>query len=159
MERQWWWPWFVRTCESGRISTYECWEVVCLHTLPACLPNQVVWNLLLRLKAGVASKRAVQADASCALAYDYVGQAVVEVYFLILVRILGNNAGSLGWVEWSLKAVPACLCICQSQGWREAYNLSCHCTISSLASHRSLSCREVAVAPPLCSDLFGVFFP
>jgi hypothetical protein len=36
--------------------------------------------------------------------YDYVGQAVVEVYFLILVRILGNNAGSLGWVEWSLKA-------------------------------------------------------
>jgi hypothetical protein len=59
---------------------------------------------LLQAKAGVVSTRVVQADASCALAYVGVGQTVVEVYFLILTRILGNNAGLLGWVEWSLKA-------------------------------------------------------
>ena len=47
--------------------------------MPAKSTNQVVWNLMSELKAGVVSKRAVQADASWALAY--VVQAVVEAYF------------------------------------------------------------------------------
>jgi hypothetical protein len=92
------------------------------------------------------STRVVQADASWALAYVWVGQAVVEVYFLILARILGNNAGLLGWVEWSLKASRTA-CMRQTLG----ASLPLHQPISRMDGGKHIIL--VAIAP------FLILFP